>query len=150
MEGCLQSPVIDTPFLINSYTLTFEHWTALLADDAAWIDIRHTNGSWGLLSPSSGYPSSASLNNTPPSVWNGEYSNWSTAYFQLDSLVTQFQSTVQFRLCFHTSSTPGLRGGWFVDNFEIRNEGDPHGAWFHGNMTGDYLPNAFGELILPG
>ncbi len=149
MEGCLQSPVVDTPFLINNYTLTFEHWTALLADDAAWIDIRHTNGSWGLLSPSSGYPSSASLNNTPPSVWNGEYSNWSTAYFQLDSLVTQFQSTVQFRLCFHTSSTPGLRGGWFVDNFEIRNEGDPHGAWFHGNMTGDYLPNAFGELILP-
>ena len=149
MEGCLRSPVVNTPFLINNYTLTFEHWTALFADDAAWVDVRHTNGSWGLLSPSSGYSSSASLNNSPTTVWNGEDSNWSAVQFQLDSLVSQFQSTLQFQLCFQTSSTPGLRGGWFVDNFEIRNEGDSPGAWFHGNMSGNYLPNAYGELVLP-
>ena len=51
MNGCLVSPTVDTPFLITNYTLQFEHWTALYADDAAWIDMRDMNGSWSLLSP---------------------------------------------------------------------------------------------------
>ena len=134
------------PFLIN-YTLTFEHWTALLADDA-WIDIRHTNTVGVYFLHHQDISSSASPT-TPASVWNGEYSNWSTAYFNLTHSLLNSNQPCNFDVCFHTSSTPGLRGGWFVDNFEIRNEGDPHGAWFHGNMR-HYLPNAFGELILSG
>ena len=148
MKGCLVSPTVDTPFLITNYTLQFEHWTALYADDAAWVEMRDMNGSWALLSPLGGYSSTSSLNATPATVWNGEDSTWNSVSFQLDSLVAEFQSTVQFRLCFQTSSTAGARGGWFVDNFEVRNQGDERGAWFHGNLSADYAPNADGDLVL--
>ncbi|HJL97656.1 MAG TPA: hypothetical protein QF401_05830 [Candidatus Poseidoniaceae archaeon] len=149
MEGCLRSPTIETPTFVKNYTLTFEHWTALLTDDAAWIEIRHTNGTWGLLSPLDGYPSTAQLNHSPSTVWNGEDSNWATSQFQLDPYVTDMQATVQFRLCFQTSSSLGARGGWFVDNFEVHNQGDDSASWFHGNLSGNYLANAHGDLVLP-
>ena len=149
MEGCLRSPVFETPTFVKNYSLTFEHWTALLSDDAAWVEIRHTNGTWGLLSPLDGYSSTAQLNHSPPTVWNGEDSTWQTSQFQLDSYVTDMQPTVQFRLCFQTSSSLGARGGWFVDNFEVHNQGDDSASWFHGNLSGDYLPNAHGDLVLP-
>ena len=149
MDGCLRSPAIETPVFINNYTLSFEHWTALNDDDAAWIEIRHTNGTWGLLSPLNGYSSSAQLNHTPSTVWNGEDSAWATSLFQLDSFVTDMQDTIQFRLCFQTSSSLGDRGGWFVDEFKVHNQGDTIGSWFHGNMSGDYAPNAYGDLVFP-
>jgi len=149
MNGCFVSPTVETPFRISNYTLQFEHWTALYDDDAAWVEIRDMNGSWATLSPLGGYSSASVLNSTPGSVWNGEDSTWNSASFQLDTLVAQFQPTVQFRLCFQTSSSSGLRGGWFVDNFEVRNQGDSPGAWFHGNLSADYAPNADGDFVLP-
>jgi hypothetical protein len=149
MNGCFVSPTVETPFRISNYTLQFEHWTALYDDDAAWVEIRDMNGSWATLSPLGGYSSASVLNSTPSSVWNGEESAWNSASFQLDTLVAQFQPTVQFRLCFQTSSSSGLRGGWFVDNFEVRNQGDSPGAWFHGNLSADYAPNADGDFVLP-
>ena len=149
MEGCLQSPAIETPYFIKNYTLSFEHWTALFDDDAAWIEIRHTNGSWGLLSPLDGYSSTSNLSHSPTPVWNGEESAWNRTQFQLDDYVTDLQPTVQFRFCFQTSSSLGARGGWFIDNFEVNNQGDDPGAWFHGNMTGDYSANAYSDLIFP-
>jgi len=149
MDGCLRSPAIPTPTFVKNYSLNFEHWTALFDDDAAWVEIRNTNGSWSLLSPLDGYSSTSNLNHSPATVWNGEESNWSHSQFQLDDYVTDMQSTVQFRLCFQTSSSLGARGGWFIDNFEVYNQGDDSGAWFHGNMTGDYSPNAYGDLVLP-
>lgn len=149
MDGCLRSPTITTPFLLNNYTLQFDSWTALLSDDAAWIEIRDANGSWNLLRPQDGYPSSSVLNNTPSSVWNGESGAWNSTLFDLNGYVDEFQPTVQFQLCFQTSSSTGARGGWFIDNFEVRNDGDEPGAWFHGNLTGDYAPNAVGDFVLP-
>ncbi len=149
MDGCLRSPAVETPVFVNNYTLTFEHWTALHDDDAAWVEIRHTNGSWGLLSPVDGYSSTAQLNHSPLTVWNGEQSAWTTSQFQLDTYVTDMQDTVQFRLCFQTSSSIGSRGGWFIDEFKIHNQGDDFGSWFHGNMSGDYAPNAYGDLVFP-
>ena len=149
MEGCLRTPDIATPTFVKNYSLSFDHWTALLDEDAAWIDIQYTNGTWGLLSPLNGYSSSSNLSHAPATVWNGEESTWSHSQFQLDDFVTDMQTTVQFRLCFQTSSTLGARGGWFVDNFEVYNQGDDSGAWFHGNLTGDYSPNAYGDLVFP-
>lgn len=149
MNACLRSPAVETPVFVNNYTLTFEHWTALNDDDAAWIEIRHTNGTWGLLTPIDGYSSTAQLNHTPLTVWNGEENNWTTSQFQLDSHVTDMQDTVQFRLCFQTSSSIGSRGGWFVDEFKVHNQGDALGSWFHGNLSGDYAPNAYGDLVFP-
>ena len=149
MEGCLRSPAITTPPFVKNYTLTFDHWTALLDDDAAWVEIRHTNGTWGLLSPLEGYSSTSNLSHSPTTIWNGEESTWTSSQFQLDNYVTYLQPTVQFRLCFQTSSSSGARGGWFVDNFVVYNQGDDPGAWFHGNMTGDYSANAYGDLTFP-
>ena len=149
MYGCLRSPAITTPTFVHNYSLTFEHWTALFDDDAAWVEIKNTNGSWSLLSPLDGYSSTSNLNRSPTTVWNGEQSNWSDSQFQLDDYVTDMQTSIQFRLCFQTSSSLGTRGGWFVDNFVVHNQGDDPGAWFHGNMTGDYSPNAYGDLVFP-
>ena len=149
MEGCLRSPAISTPSFVKNYTLSFEHWTALLDDDAAWVEIRYTNGTWGLLSPFDGYSSTSNLNNSPTTVWNGEDTNWSESQFQLDDYITDMQTSVQFRLCFQTSSSSGIRGGWFIDNFALHNQGDDFGAWFHGNTSGDYAANAYGDLVLP-
>ncbi len=149
MDGCLRSPAVETPVFVKNFTLTFEHWTALNEDDAAWIEIRHTNGTWGLLSPIGGYSSTSQLNLTPSTVWNGEDSNWTTSQFQLDQHVTDMQDTVQFRLCFQTSASLGARGGWFIDEFKVNNQGDAPRSWFHGNMSGDYAPNAYGDLVFP-
>ena len=96
MDGCLRSPAIETPVFVNNYTLTFEHWSALNDDDAAWVEIRHTNGTWGLLSPLGGYSSTAQLNHTPLTVWNGEDSDWVTSQFQLDTYVTDMQDKSLF------------------------------------------------------
>lgn len=149
MDGCLRSPIIQGPTFVKNYSLSFEHWTALDQSDAAWVEIRHTNGTWGLISPIGGYPSTVQLNNSPMTVWNGEDSTWQTAEFQLDAYVTDMQDLVQFRLCFQTSSTLGARGGWFVDELKVHNQGDDTASWFHGNMSGDYSPNANGELVFP-
>lgn len=149
MDGCLRSPEVKTPVFIQNFTLSFDSWTALLSDDAAWVEIQYPNGSWSLLSPFDEYDSSANLSSSPTTVWNGESGQWMPQMFQLDSFVNDVQDSVQFRVCFQTSAMLGIRGGWFIDDFVVHNQGDAPGSWFHGNMTGDYLPDAYGDLVFP-
>ncbi|MAH41118.1 MAG: hypothetical protein CMO41_02585 [Verrucomicrobiales bacterium] len=148
MSGCLASPAEVVPAFVNQYNLTVDHWLAFKDDDAAWMERRTAGGNWQVLVPTGGYGNSSSLSGAPASSWAGESDAWQQAHFSLDTVV-QSSPTLEVRFCFQTSSTPGLRHGWFVDNYTLSNLGDVAGAWFHGNMSGDYANNADGRLYLP-
>lgn len=148
MSGCLASPQETVPAFVNQYNLTLDHWLSFLDDDAAWVESRLSGGSWQVLSPSNGYTNASTLTGAPTNVWSGASNSWQRAHFSLDALVTS-SLTVEIRFCFKTSETAGMRHGWFLDNYTFSNLGDAPGAWFHGNMSGNYANNADGRLYLP-
>ena len=148
MSGCLASPAESVPAFVNQFNLTVDHWLSFMDDDAAWMEHRTPGSTWQLLVPTGGYGNTSNIAGVPTNTWAGQSSGWEQAHFALDSVV-QSSATLEVRFCFHTSSTPGLRHGWFVDNFTLSNLGDVAGAWFHGNMSGDYANNADGRLYLP-
>ena len=135
VDACIHSPVIDVPRVINNYTVSFQHWTALDISDSVDLSYRNANQVWISL------PLTNNLN--PVS------DQWEQVNISLDSIFNQAQSTTNFRFCISTSQSNVLRGGWFIDQLELFNEGDQMGAWFHGNFSGDYLPYAASEFILP-
>ena len=59
------------------------------------------------------------------------------------------QVTTHLQFCLATSQIPLTRGGWFIDELSLFNEGGRKGAWFHGNFSGNYLPYAASEFIIP-
>ncbi|RJU96597.1 MAG: hypothetical protein DWC10_06295 [Candidatus Poseidoniales archaeon] len=148
MTGCIASPAWDVPAFVSRFNLTFDHWLSFGDDDAAWMEWRGSSGAWSVLSPSVPYPNVSSLSSTPSTTWAGQTTAWQSVHVSLDTLMTGSSTTVQFRFCFKTSPDAGEREGWFIDNFTLSNEGDLPGAWFHGNMTGDYANNANGRLYL--
>ena len=148
MSGCLASPAESVPAFVNQFNLTVDHWLSFMDDDAAWMEHRTPGSTWQLLVPTGGYGNTSNIAGVPTNTWAGQSSGWEQAHFALDTVV-QSSATLEVRFCFHTSSTPGLRHGWFVDNFTLSNLGDVAGAWFHGNMSGDYANNADGRLYLP-
>ncbi len=148
MSGCIRSPAYEAPTFINNYTLRFQHWLALNSNDAAWVEVQTAAGTWVAISPLGGSNGTTSLPGMPASVWNGETPQWSNATFSLDAHLSQLQPTVEVRFCYATDSNIGQRGGWFIDGMVLENQGDVPGAWFHGNFSGDYLPNAEGQLAL--
>ena len=149
MSGCFASPANTVPAFVNQYNLTLDHWLSFSDDDAAWLEMRTTGGAWQVLTPSAGYTNASSLTGTPNSVWSGQSGAWQQVHFNLDALVPAAATTLEIRFCFQTSNTAGDRPGWFVDNFTLSNLGDLPGAWFHGNMSGDYANNADGRLYVP-
>lgn len=149
MSGCLASPAETIPAFVDRYNLTVDHWLAFFDDDAAWVESRLSGGTWQVLAPSTPYTNSSSLAGAPSNVWSGVSEGWQKAHFSLDDIVQPASTTLEVRFCFHTSAAPGLRHGWFLDNFTLSNVGDLPGAWFHGNMSGDYANNANGRLYLP-
>lgn len=146
MTGCIRSPSYQTPAFINNYTLFFSHWLALNSDDAAWVEIQSNSGAWTPISPLGAYNASSTHPAAPPSVWNGAHSEWLNATFLLDPHVSLFQESIEVRFCYATGASQAPRGGWFVDEIVLHNQGDAPGAWFHGNLTGNYQPNAEGQL----
>ena len=149
MIGCLASPTTPVPAFVSNFNVTFDHWESLYDDDAAWIDARVNGGQWQVLSPNGGYTNASTLSNAPSSVWSGQSSVWQTSSFFLDSMLPQNATEIEFRFCFATSSSAGVRYGWFIDNFTVSNQGDLPGAWFHGNMSGSYANNANGRMYIP-
>ena len=149
MSGCLASPAYTIPSFVNQYNLTLDHWLSFADDDAAWVEARTTGRSWQVLTPSSSYTNTSSLTGTPNAVWSGQNATWQQVHFSLDGFIPSSATTLEVRFCFQTSLTAGDRPGWFLDNFTLSNLGDLPGAWFHGNMTGDYANNADGRLYVP-
>jgi len=136
-RACITSPVIDVPRVINNYSLSFNHWLALDVSDN--ISLRYLNeyDIWtDLPFPSSVAPNT---NNT----------QWQAINISLDHHFSQSLTSTYVEFCVETSPQPILRGGWFIDELELYNQGDERGAWFHGNFSGDYLPLAISEFIIP-
>lgn len=148
MSGCIRSPAYATPAFVNNYTLVFRHWLALNTDDAAWVEVKNSIGAWVSVAPMNGYNATSTNPSAPAVVWNGVNARWANATFTLDSHLSALQESIQVRFCFATGTSSSARGGWFVDEVLLHNQGDEPGAWFHGNLSGDYLPNAEGQLAL--
>ncbi|MFL2950134.1 MAG: hypothetical protein ACJZ40_07100 [Candidatus Poseidoniaceae archaeon] len=148
MTGCIRSPSYETPNFINNYTLYFDHWLALNSDDAAWVEIKTSLGAWAPIPPIDAYNATSSNPIAPSSVWNGASPEWTNATFLLDPYVSSLQDSIEVKFCYATGTSQAPRGGWFVDEVVLNNQGDNPGAWFHGNLSGNYLPNAGGQLAL--
>ena len=155
-SGCISSPQYETPEVVRNMSFTFDHWRSLASDDAAWVEYTlDGQSSWQQLIPNGGYSNAVTsshhnLVQSMTSIWAGDDESWKTVRFELDQLTNIANSeTMRFRLCIAVGSSNNQRDGWFVDNVTWYNEGDAPGAWFHGNLNGDYAPNANGTLLLP-
>ena len=155
-SGCILSPHYATPEFISNLSFSFDHWRSMASDDAAWVEYTLDNqSSWQQLIPTTGYSDSVTtshhnLTQSLSSVWSGDDEQWKTTRFELDSLANIGNSeTMRFRLCIAVGTSNSPREGWFIDNVTWQNDGDQPGAWFHGNLTGDYAPNADGTLVMP-
>ena len=148
MTGCLASPMWDIPSFVSRFNLSFDHWMSFKDSDAAWVEWRSASGTWTTLTPTAGYSNNSLMTGSPGAVWAGDMDAWHQVHFSLDSSIGAASTPYQLRFCFLTSHDVGHREGWFIDNLTITNQGDLPGAWFHGNMTGDYAHNAAGRLQL--
>ena len=137
VETCLSSPRIDIPKVINNYSLQFQHWLALDSTDTVSLNYLDSNQAWQSL------PFSSMITSAPNS------NSWQVVNISLDSYFSLASHSTHLQFCVMTSQVPLSRGGWFIDELSLFNEGDQQGAWFHGNLSGDYLPNAASEFILP-
>ena len=135
IDACILSPIIDVPRVINNYTLTFQQWLALDISDSVELSYLNGNQVWTSL--------------PLPISSNSVSDEWEQVNISLDGIFTQPLTTTNLQFCVSTSQVNLLRGGWFIDQLELFNEGDQMGAWFHGNFSGDYLPYAASEFIIP-
>ena len=155
-SGCILSSHYQTPEFISNMSLSFDHWRSIASDDAAWVEYTLNNqSSWQQLVPVGGYSDTVTATHHATaqsfsSVWSGSDEQWTTSRFELDQLTNIANSeSMRFRLCIATSTSSNARQGWFIDNVTWHNQGDQPGSWFHGNLSGDYAPNADGTLVMP-
>ena len=149
MHSCMRSPSLDMPRMIKNFSVSFDHWLALDSTDAAWVELLDSNGNWIALTPNNGISQTSNLQYAPSLVWTGESNSWNRVEIQLDPYVSTGQNLLSLQLCYETSNLSTPRGGWFVDQLSIFNEGEQRGSFFHGNLTGDYLPNSNSKYIIP-
>lgn len=149
MHSCMRSPSLDMPRMIKNFSVSFDHWLALDSTDAAWVELLDSNGNWIALTPNNGISQISNLQYAPSLVWTGESNSWDRVEIQLDPYVSTGQNLLSLQLCYETSNLSIPRGGWFVDQLSIFNEGEQRGSFFHGNLTGDYLPNSNSKYIIP-
>ena len=148
MYTCIQSPILSTPNMFQNYSFSFDSWTSLLDSDAVWVEFRNTS-TWQVVSPQGGYQNITNgLVYAPSTSFSGQSEQWLRHSFLLDDVLVPTSSDFQMRFCIETSAQSGQRGGWFIDNISLDNEGDAEGAWIHGNLSGDYAPNAYGIMYL--
>ena len=149
MHTCLRSPAISIPRYIHNYSISFKQWLALDISDGVWLEYLDINQTWIKIPANSNAASSNNLNNAPDYVWSGESNGWKNISVPLDNIFSSNMDTTYFQLCVETSNDPNPRGGLFIDELVIFNEGDDLGSWFHGNLAGDYLSNSRSNLIIP-
>ena len=137
IEACISSPLIDVPKIINNYSLSFLHWMALESSDEVTINFLDASNMWSNL------PFSSTITSNPNS------NNWQLVNISLDSYFSHTSASTRLQFCVKTSQVSVDRGGWFIDEVSLFNEGGSKGAWFHGNFSGDYLPNSISEFIIP-
>ena len=158
MSGCYATPQLRAPAVVRNHTVSFDHAAALLEGDLRWMEWRSSQSiTWSVLPPSNGYPNQNNatfangLDPNPNAVAAGWASNsafWTSESLSLDGRLSSGEVWYQVRFCFATTTSTGNRSAWVIDDVRIQNQGDPGGAWFHGNLTGDYAPDADGWLMI--
>ena len=127
----LRSQFWDPPTVIRNISVSFDRWYSLNTFDEATFEASFDGGqSW------------TQLDN-----WSGQDQSWSREDYSLNGYSITTQIGFRFTISTALNSTP--TEGLFVDNFNFSNQGEPISAWFHGNASGEYSPNADGSLIVP-
>ena len=130
--GILRSKFWEIPQVVNQFNLSFHRWNSLDSSDISKFQYSINDGTtWQTLSN-----------------FTGNSTTWIQETYSLDPLVGS-ATHIGFRFLISTGSNTELSTGLFLDDFNLSNQGDPQGAWFHGNRTGQYSPNADGSLIVP-
>ena len=159
MAGCFVSPQVDGPRVVRNMTVRFRSSADLGPDDVRWVEWRsEATTTWSALTPSGGYPHQVSgsfpagLVPNPQALstaWVGdEGQGWTLHELPLDGHLGSAEAWYQLRFCFATTNDTAPRTGWLLDGLSVHNEGDPGGAWFHGNLSGAYAPDADGWVVL--
>ncbi|MEC7278587.1 MAG: hypothetical protein VXV98_00920, partial [Candidatus Thermoplasmatota archaeon] len=159
MAGCFVSPQVDGPRVVRNMTVQFRSSADLGPDDVRWVEWRsEASHTWSTLSPAVGYPDqvtgSFASGTTPDpttlnTAWVGDESaGWTLHELPLDGRLGSSEAWYQLRFCFATTNETASRVGWLIDALSVHNEGDPGGAWFHGNLSGAYAPDADGWVVL--
>ncbi len=131
-SGYVRSQFWPVPNVVRYFNLTFDRWNSFDTDDVAELQYSIDSGqNWQMLDN-----------------WSGVTSDWVSEAYSLDNL-TQNATDIGFRFYVGTSINSSNDIGLFVDSFNISNQGEPVRSWFHGNISGQYSPNADGTLIVP-
>jgi hypothetical protein len=131
-EGYIRSQFWPIPNVVRYFNLSFDRWNSFDTGDVAKIQYSIDNGmNW------------QTLDN-----WSGVTTDWVDEEYSLDAFVAGANS-IGFRYLVMTSNDSSTDIGLFIDSFNLTNQGDPLGAWFHGNSNGEYSANADGSIIVP-
>ena len=144
-EAYLQTKTWRLPSVVKNLTFSFQSWLSIGQSDAAWLELSLDGGlSWSIIEMEN-YDGSSVLSGG--NAWSGNHSQWQLQSLILDdipNLRTSFTLTIRFHIQAQSNCS-----GWFIDDIKLSNEGDPGGAWFHGNLNGQYAGNAHGRLLMP-
>ena len=144
-EAYLQTKTWKLPSVVKNLTFSFQSWLSIGQLDAAWLELSLDGGlSWTIIEMED-YDGSSVLSGG--NAWSGNHSQWQLHSVILDdipNLNTSFSLAIRFHI-----QTQSNCSGWFIDDITLSNEGDPGGAWFHGNLNGQYAGNAHGRLVMP-
>ena len=128
----LRSQFWPIPNIVRYFNVSFDRWNSFDSGDYARIQYSIDNGlNW------------QNLDN-----WSGVTTDWVDEVYALDSIVAGANS-IGFRYLVITSNDSSADVGLFIDSFNLTNQGNPLGAWFHGNSSGEYSINADGSIIVP-
>ena len=131
MTSCILSPRYSTPEVVRNLSLSFDHWRSFTSNDALWVEYTFNDAdAWNQLIPTDGY--NATVTSSHPSsvqsyssVWSGSSLQWDSVHFQLDNLANiSLSQSMRFRMCADMSDDLSQRGGWFIDNLTLYNQGD--------------------------
>ena len=167
IHSWIESPVSPLPNYVSNLTFTLDHWLHIWTDSdtsgagaGAWIEASFDGGnSWNWVEPEGGYGNTISTSAPVPNgaigsgfpAWASiNATGWqrSTVIFDDHPLILNATS-ISVRLVIWTPITQSVdRPGWFIDRVGFENEGHPPGAWFHGNLNGEYAANTNSQLVL--
>ena len=167
VHSWIESPIHSLPNYISNLTFTLDHWLHIWTDSdssgsgaGAWIEASFDGGNtWNWVEPEGGYGNTISSSAPVPNGANGtgfpawasmNATGWQRSQIIFDNhpmLVNA--SSLSVRLVIWTPITQSVdRPGWFVDRVGFENDGHPPGAWFHGNLNGEYAAGAESQLVL--
>jgi len=167
VHSWIESPLHPVPNYVSNLTFTLDHWLHIWTDSdssgsgaGAWIEASFDGGNtWNWVEPEGGYGNTISTAAPIPSGANGSgfpaWASMNATGWQRSQIVFDDHpmlanaSTLSVRLVIWTPITQlAERPGWFVDSVGFENDGHPPGAWFHGNLNGEYAANAESQLVL--